>query len=641
MTESLAIALLWQHCVQITFLAAVIFGMNAIFFRSRPSVAYLLWMLVLLKCVTPPLGASAFSLWNLLPNHVTVESDDRPELRSPLVDNAIPDPTAVPTTAGRSDARVATTSSAVAPSAWRLGPISLILWLAGALGVILTALRSSRRVDLLVQRRPRESGTSIARIVDELAAELQLRRAPDCIVVDEAVGPAVRGILRPQLLIPRTLLESIPEQQLRLVVLHELMHLRRRDLLAGWFQAMVQVLWWFHPVVWLAGRMCSHERERCCDEDVLRHSGVRSMAYAQCLLNAVQLCQARTWTPGIVGFSGHNALRRRLRHIMRCTRTKTPRWLVMGVVVPAALLILTGAKPASQKETSADKTDSQAEGNATDDAFPPPRIIAMTWQKGEDASGRFSDIPFWTPDGELLSENDAQAIKNEIRGTEVSRMSQPESRPLVFIFDVGTRLPPLSMGVKVNCRLPDGHETRGGTFVNRSAGRQTPTRIFAVSAATRFLRAGDQFQWPQSADIVLTFPIETPELIDTRTTIPTEPVVIADGVRWMVEPDAGYDPRQQGPASRYPAAVLETLHDESPELINYFVRVYEKGSDRALPDAFTTIRERDGKRYRIEVSDRFPEPEQLDRIEFYRQRWARAVVPDVRIRTDLLAKTAD
>jgi bla regulator protein BlaR1 len=73
--------------------------------------------------------------------------------------------------------------------------------------------------------------------------------------------PSLHGWLRPTLLLPRGFLVSFTREQLRYVVLHELAHLRRSDVLVNWIATAAQVLHWFNPLVRLAVMRLAEERE--------------------------------------------------------------------------------------------------------------------------------------------------------------------------------------------------------------------------------------------------------------------------------------------------------------------------------------------------------------------------------------------
>jgi uncharacterized protein (TIGR03435 family) len=95
--------------------------------------------------------------------------------------------------------------------------------------------------------------------------------------------PGVFGILHPVLLLPKGIERRLTPEQLQAILAHELCHIRRRDNLAAAVQMAVEAVCWFHPLVWWMGSRLVEERERACDEEVLR-AGNEPRTYAEGIL---------------------------------------------------------------------------------------------------------------------------------------------------------------------------------------------------------------------------------------------------------------------------------------------------------------------------------------------------------------------
>ena len=102
------------------------------------------------------------------------------------------------------------------------------------------------------------------------------------------VEPGVFGVFRPILLLPEGIGARLNEPQLEAILAHELCHVRRRDNLTATIHMAVQAVFWFHPLVWWLGARLVDERERACDEEVLR-LGNRPQVYAAGILNICKL----------------------------------------------------------------------------------------------------------------------------------------------------------------------------------------------------------------------------------------------------------------------------------------------------------------------------------------------------------------
>jgi bla regulator protein blaR1 len=91
------------------------------------------------------------------------------------------------------------------------------------------------------------------------------------------VEPGVFGVFRPVLLLPEGVFERLTPAQLRAVIAHELCHVRHRDNPVAAVHMFVETVFWFHPLVWWIGRRMVEERERACDEEVLRLATLRTL----------------------------------------------------------------------------------------------------------------------------------------------------------------------------------------------------------------------------------------------------------------------------------------------------------------------------------------------------------------------------
>jgi uncharacterized protein (TIGR03435 family) len=125
--------------------------------------------------------------------------------------------------------------------------------------------------------------------------------------------PGIFGLFRPILLLPEGIFEHLTPAQSKTVVAHELCHVRHRDNLIAVVQMFVETVFWFHPLVWWIGKRIFHERERACDEEVLK-LGNEPRVYARGILKVCEL-YLESPLPCVAGVSGSN-LRMRIEAIL-------------------------------------------------------------------------------------------------------------------------------------------------------------------------------------------------------------------------------------------------------------------------------------------------------------------------------------
>jgi branched-chain amino acid transport system substrate-binding protein len=125
--------------------------------------------------------------------------------------------------------------------------------------------------------------------------------------------PGVFGLFQPVLLLPEGIAERLTPKQFDAILAHELRHIKCFDNLTAAFHMVIETLFWFHPLVWWIGAKLMDERERDCDEAVLKQ-GSRPGDYAR---GIIQVCDTyvKTELPCASGISGSN-LKKRVQEIM-------------------------------------------------------------------------------------------------------------------------------------------------------------------------------------------------------------------------------------------------------------------------------------------------------------------------------------
>jgi beta-lactamase regulating signal transducer with metallopeptidase domain/outer membrane protein assembly factor BamB len=382
--------LLWTQVWQVAVTALAI-GLAAHFlYRKRPHLAYVLWLAVLIKCVTPPLWSSPTGVfsWSTAVFHsetasehvksaspahestpMTATENSLSEEQTaigvlPLVDSDIADFEQVDPTRESAPLRTVTSRRA----SFSLLPIIGIAWFVGAAtyaGLILFhALRCWR---ILCNASVRADESVVARFA-KLARRLGIRRSVRLVIVDEPLGPLTFGVIRPLVVAQQALIESLSAESLEPLLAHELIHVRRNDALVGLLQVVVECLWWFHPLVWWTNRRIAYTREQCCDEEAVTGLGCEPGRYARSLMAVLEMNHQLRWLAAVPGIRRYEIIKQRLTHIMVNSgrfQRRTPRvhWLALAVVVlvcvPGANLPVSGqvavADPEPQVPTTASR----------------------------------------------------------------------------------------------------------------------------------------------------------------------------------------------------------------------------------------------------------------------------------------------
>jgi beta-lactamase regulating signal transducer with metallopeptidase domain/5-hydroxyisourate hydrolase-like protein (transthyretin family) len=240
-----------------------------------------------------------------------------------------------------------------------IGQWLALAWLVGVLALL--TRHGWSHVQLGRQRRTwREVSDPVARdVFRSCRDELGMVRPVRLWMTTGKYGPATAGVFRASILIPEGLLSSLSPDELRLVLLHELTHVRRWDVLVDHVAALLAAVHWFNPVAWLALVCMRRERELACDAAVLRHLGGReSGRYGHTLLKVAQQLSAPAPLPGAVGVLGKDRSLVRRIHMIATYRKPTAAGKALGALLLLALaaLGLTDAVAQAPDKTSTDQT---------------------------------------------------------------------------------------------------------------------------------------------------------------------------------------------------------------------------------------------------------------------------------------------
>ena len=165
-------------------------------------------------------------------------------------------------------------------------PWPLVLWLCGVVVVLIPVANGYRRIGQITRGATLLEDEQWQSVLTEECSRLGLRHTPLLMTCSGATTPFTFGVLRPRILLPADCLQWTTLRR-RAVLLHELAHIQRHDLVWQLFANVATSLWWFQPLCWWHRSSLRRESERACDALVVRW-GVRPSEYAQELLQIAQ-----------------------------------------------------------------------------------------------------------------------------------------------------------------------------------------------------------------------------------------------------------------------------------------------------------------------------------------------------------------
>lgn len=374
------IAILVDAIIKATVLLLVAGAGAWLLRRSSAALRHLVWALACGGVLVLPIASAVLPNWRLggwprfdapiafdlhevpaLTIDQQVEQQPTPTAQSP---DAAPSATTVTPQPTPAPADVATTAAVLAPATapgavrftittdWTAWVVAL--WLSGVAAVLILMVLGLARIWWLDRLTVPLLDESWLELAADLSRELGLGGRDVRLL--KAEGPAMPmtwGIRRPAILLPADAAAWSPDRR-RDVLLHELAHVKRHDFLIQLVAHVACAVYWFHPLVWIAATRLREERERACDDQVLR-AGSKPSAYATHLLEIARSLRAARATsltslamarPAQLATRLIDVLDVRRRRDTLSPRAALPAWIAaIVIVVPLAAVAPRAAEP--------------------------------------------------------------------------------------------------------------------------------------------------------------------------------------------------------------------------------------------------------------------------------------------------------
>jgi len=364
---------------------------------------------------------TAYAFWLLVPAALIAAL-----LPARTIVEVLPEASAVLETAAAAPVEISATVAQAtnsAPALPPLEPLALLLWSVGAALSVLIALNAQRRID------------------------------------GDAAGPAVVGVLRPRILLPRDFSERYNAEERALVLAHEQSHVNAGDVQINALAALIQALNWFNPLIYIARAALRVDQELACDARVMaRHAGAKR-TYAEAMLKTQLAARAVplgcAWPP-----LGAGPLKQRIA--MLADPAPTPRRRVAGALLCTLTVLAAGAAAwlaqpprVAYAHQGADNTDTDTDH---EDANPLRALFDLggggalidALMEGDRASAlqmidRGADVNHWRPgDGTPLTiaarMGDAALVRALLEaGANPNTRAPGDGNPLIMAAAMGNR----------------------------------------------------------------------------------------------------------------------------------------------------------------------------------------------------------
>jgi len=362
---SLAGTLLWQSTLLGLVILALDLGLRR---RVRAAVRYALWLVLLVKLILPPslaLPTSPAWWWSRAVAPIPAST---PQYQFTTVVNS---PAELPPSETAFSPLPLAPLPPPPPPALTLAAWSLLAAGGGSLALLGWLILRWRQV--VRTARAADEDPAYAPLLAEACQRTHCQSRVRVKITRATLSPAVCGLWRPVILLPQSLTETLAPEQLRAVLMHELMHVRRGDVWVNFAQALLQIIYWWHPLVWVANARIRRLREEAVDDAVMAALRDEADIYAPTLLAVAKFALQRPLASlGLVGIlESRSALRQRIERLVidpAPRRAGLSLAATFGLLVFSAVAVPMGDAPPLAPDNPANPSASTFTSNDQPDA---------------------------------------------------------------------------------------------------------------------------------------------------------------------------------------------------------------------------------------------------------------------------------
>jgi len=261
---------------QIAILVVVVAAISWLLRNKSAHVRYLLWLIVLAKCITPPMLDVPIAVLPekvpapaVMPTPLPTINEAPPEIQRPIEPISVAAP-------------LVHSQTQLSARQWLA-----IAWMVCAAAFACIAAVKARRTMRWLQHDRRPLPADVQIVVNDLLSSLNLRRRPKMWLLEGIGQPFVWGALRGDIYLPATFVLIQDDEYRRHVLGHEISHVMRFDAAINLLQVIAQAIFWFHPFVWWANKRIRAEREKCCDEMAIARLNAKVTDYSRAIVETL------------------------------------------------------------------------------------------------------------------------------------------------------------------------------------------------------------------------------------------------------------------------------------------------------------------------------------------------------------------
>lgn len=301
---------------------------------------YFIWFVLLFRMILPWAPISSFSIFNLFSfdNQTSIIQTTNQEEHNIQV--KIVNPSAIETAAKEPNTQVGTTTLNASQNQASNDYIKKFtinlktlywIWVSAAIIVCLYIFLNGLIFEMKIKKHNTFVSREIFNIFLDCKYKLNVLANIPLIETPYVKSPTLIGLIKPRLLLPVNVLDTIPIEQLNYVFIHELVHFKRKDIGINLLTSIILIFHWFNPFLWYAFYKMRQDQEIACDALALSYIDQSELKeYALTLINLLESFSRNSRLPSVAGIGGTKLEIKRRIQMIKAYKKHSLKWSVVG-----------------------------------------------------------------------------------------------------------------------------------------------------------------------------------------------------------------------------------------------------------------------------------------------------------------------
>ncbi|MGL5380628.1 M56 family metallopeptidase [Clostridium sp.] len=357
-----------------SILAVAIFGVRILIKgRLSPIFIYLLWIVMMFKLIIPYGPESNISLYNLMDfkGNEIISSEFLKEDKLGEIEN-IKDSRYLESThniSGKETNEKDYVEKSIL-KATVLDKLLFSIWICGVIFFTIKIIISALKIKKLIYLGNKIRDEKIEDLLVNLKKRLKIKNNVQIVFTKEINSPAIYGIVNTKLFLNKDLIKNVSDNELRYILLHELCHLKRNDILVSKLINLMKVIYWFNPIIIIALNTMQSDCEVACDAKVLNFIDKKeNLSYGKTIINILSYSNSKATSLGTIGMAfNKKMIKERISMIGKNKKFGLKSIVLGGVVVLGVSIIgLTSQKPTAELVSEEENINNKITNDLSED----------------------------------------------------------------------------------------------------------------------------------------------------------------------------------------------------------------------------------------------------------------------------------